>query len=219
MGSITCPSCGRRKGRRACPALGRPICTVCCGSKRLVEIRCPSDCAYLAVAEQHPPAVVQRRRERQGRWLASVVDGLTQAQYQLFLFVQVSIAAHATRAAWPLLDRDVEEAARALASTFETASKGIIYEHQAASLPAQRLAADVRAAIEALGREGRPARDDDVASALQRTERAAQKAGREFGGERAYLDLLAELFPKAAERAVAEGGIDAGPRASGLIIP
>lgn len=219
MSSITCPSCGQRKGRRACPALGRPICTVCCGSKRLVEIRCPSDCAYLAVAEQHPPAVVQRRRERQGRWLASVVDGLTQAQYQLFLFVQVSVAAHATRAAWPLLDRDVEEAARALASTFETASKGIIYEHQAASLPAQRLTADVRAAIETLGREGRPPRDDDLASALRRTERAAQEAGREFGGERAYLDLLAELFPKRAERAVAEGGIDEGPRASGLIIP
>lgn len=218
MRSALCPSCGHRKGRRACPALGRAICTVCCGSKRRVEIQCPPDCAYLAVAELHPPAVVQRRRERQGRFLASLVDGLTQAQYQVFLFVQVTVAAHAARAVQPLLDRDVEDAARALASTFETASKGIIYEHPAASRPAQRLMADVGAAMESLGREGPPPRDGDVAAALRRTERAAQEAAREFGGERALLELLAEVFPTAADHAVPRARADAAP-GSGLILP
>ncbi len=219
MSSALCPSCGKRKGRRACPALGRSICAVCCGTKRLVEIRCPPDCAYLAAAEQHPPAAVQRRRERQGRFLASVVEGLTEAQYHVFLFVQVTVAASAAGTAQRLLDRDVEAAARALASTFETASKGIIYEHQAAALPAQRLAAEVRAAIETLGRDGHPPRDGDLAVVLRRTERAAQEAGRQFDGERAFVELLAELFPNAADRVASSGSAGAGPGSSGLIIP
>lgn len=219
MSATRCPSCGTRRARRACPALGRPICAVCCGTKRRGEIRCPPDCAYLAAAEQHPPAAVQRRRERQGRFVASVVDGLAQAQYQLFLFVQMTVAAHAALANERLLDRDVEEAARALASTFETASKGIIYEHQATSLPAQRLAADVRAAIEKIGREGPPPRDGDLAVVLRRTERATREASREFGGERAYLALLAELFPNAKDSIVSFGSAAAGPGSSGLIIP
>lgn len=214
MSTGTCLSCGARRGRRACPALAGSICAVCCGSKRVVEIRCPSTCAYLAAAEQHPPAVVHRRRQRQGRLLASVVDGLTQAQYQLFLFVQSRIAAHSARAELRLVDRDVEEAARALASTFETASKGIIYEHQAGSMSARRLTAEVRKAIEALGRDGHPPRDSDVASAMRRTERAAQEAGREFGGERAYVDLLADVFPNAGGQEPAERGTG-----TGLIVP
>ena len=35
---MACPVCGQRKARRECPALGQTICTVCCATKRLVEI-------------------------------------------------------------------------------------------------------------------------------------------------------------------------------------
>src|SRR4029079_6022625 len=52
---VICPLCGVRRARRGCPALGKQICAVCCGTKRLVEIQCPSDCAYLATAREHPP--------------------------------------------------------------------------------------------------------------------------------------------------------------------
>ena len=44
---MVCPLCGERKAKRACPALNRHICAVCCGTKRLVEINCPADCVYL----------------------------------------------------------------------------------------------------------------------------------------------------------------------------
>jgi hypothetical protein len=219
MSAETCPSCGKRKGRRACPALAHTICAVCCGTKRLVEIRCPSDCAYLASAEQHPPAVVQRRREVQGRVLASVVDGLAQAQYQLFLLVQLTIARYLPRVTDQLLDRDVADAAAALAATFETATKGIIYDHLAVSLPAQRLSAEVRTAIDALGREGHPPRDGDVAVALRRTEKAVEEAGRAIGGERAYLELVADVFARASEQPRRAGPAERAPGASRLIIP
>jgi hypothetical protein len=218
MSSATCPSCGERKGRRACPALGRSICTVCCGTKRLVEIRCPSDCTYLTSARQHPPAVVQRRRERQGRFLAAIVEGLTQGQYQLFLLFQIAIAGHAARTVSSLLDRDIADAAGALAATFETASKGIIYEHQATALPAQRLVADLRAAVEALGREGRVPRDSDLATVLRRTERAARDAEREFGGGGAYRELLADLFSGAGDQPM-PGSAGEPPGSPRVIIP
>ena len=215
---LACPSCGERRGRRVCPALGGHICAVCCGSKRVVEIRCPADCAYLATARQHPPAVVQRRRERQGRFLAAIVDGLTQGQYQLFLLLQIAAAGHAARAGAGVNDRDIADAAGALAATYETASKGIIYEHQATGLVAQRIVADLRAAIEAVGREGRVPRDADLAAALRRTERAAREAEHEFGGEAAYRDLLADLFPGAGNQPAAGEAAEA-PASPRLIVP
>ena len=45
---MRCPLCQSRPPRRACPALGREICPVCCGTKRQVEIRCPESCVYLS---------------------------------------------------------------------------------------------------------------------------------------------------------------------------
>jgi len=61
---MSCPLCRDRRGRRACPALGESICSICCGTKRLVEVPCPSDCGYLASAREHPPAVVVRQRQK-----------------------------------------------------------------------------------------------------------------------------------------------------------
>lgn len=44
---IKCISCNRTTGKRHCPALNALICSGCCGTKRLKEINCPSDCSYL----------------------------------------------------------------------------------------------------------------------------------------------------------------------------
>ena len=41
MGQQKCPSCRERSPKRSCPALGAMICTVCCATKRQVEIQCP----------------------------------------------------------------------------------------------------------------------------------------------------------------------------------
>ncbi len=40
-----CPICGK-KARRPCPALNRPICSLCCGRRRGIEIECSADCAF-----------------------------------------------------------------------------------------------------------------------------------------------------------------------------
>src|SRR3989338_95475 len=129
-----CASCAQRKGRRECPALGRTICTVCCGTKRLIEIRCPSTCTYLTAAREHPPAVVRRQQERDVARLLPAIRQLTERQYELFFLFHaaierytpgVFIADGSTR----LVDADVADAAAALASTLETAARGVIYEH------------------------------------------------------------------------------------------
>jgi hypothetical protein len=214
----TCPSCGRRRGRRSCPALGREICAICCGTKRLIEIACPPECRYLSSARQHPAAVVQRRREREGRFLAAVVNGLTEPQYQLFLLVQMAVVRYAPGAIPALVDRDVAEAARALADTAETAARGIIYEHQTTSLPAQRLLTELKAMLDSLRQSGRGPRESDVTLALRATERAAATAEEELGGERAYVELLAGLFA-AAPSEDATGPADEKSKPSGLILP
>ncbi|HEX6836324.1 MAG TPA: hypothetical protein VF334_07100, partial [Polyangia bacterium] len=53
-----CAHCRRQKGKRACPALGGAICSICCGTHRLKAIACPSDCVWLgglAVVREEQP--------------------------------------------------------------------------------------------------------------------------------------------------------------------
>ena len=146
---MTCPSCGRQRAKRACPALGREICPTCCGTKRLAEIACPPTCVYLASARTHPPAAVVRRRERDFRFLYTVLHKLPEQAYEALGVVHDGIARYRPSAIPPLQDGDVADAAAALASTFETAARGIIYEHQPSSLPAQRLMSELRRALDA----------------------------------------------------------------------
>lgn len=50
---VICLSCNNSKGKRDCPALNGMICSVCCGTKRLIEIQCPSDCSYLGSSNNY----------------------------------------------------------------------------------------------------------------------------------------------------------------------
>jgi len=197
MKSAPCPLCGARKARRACPALQQEICAVCCGTKRLIEIKCPPACGYLQSARSHPPAALRRRDERELTFFASVLHGTTDKQRAIFAFVQTVIARHATAAVPKLLDKDVADATGALAASFETASRGIIYDQQPTSLPAQRLAADLRPQIEhTLHPSERPV-DRDLAVALRRTETMATHAVTELdGGATAYLQFLERKMGK-----------------------
>jgi hypothetical protein len=226
-----CPLCQERKARRDCPALDRTICSVCCGTKRLVEIRCPPTCPYLSSAQQHPAAVVQRRRERDMGFFVPLVSDLSEPQYRLILYFQAIAAQHAVGAVPSLMDQDVAEAAAALAGTLETAGKGIIYEHQAASIPAQRLVTDFRKGLGELTRESgaQTSRfERDAAVALRRIEHGARRASSALAGDDhpVFLSLLSRIMAAAGTASDGAQGADSpsaepGDRqpGSGLIIP
>ncbi|MCC7416437.1 MAG: hypothetical protein IT176_04785 [Acidobacteria bacterium] len=113
----------------------------------MTEIRCPPDCAYLAAAREHPAAAVVRRQQRDiGRLAASMRD-LNRRQSALFAAIATFLARYEAPELQAPIDADVEEAATALAATFETSLRGVIYEHQPASPVARRLAAAMMPAI------------------------------------------------------------------------
>jgi hypothetical protein len=162
------------------------ICAVCCGTKRLTEIRCPPDCPYLASAREHPPAVVVRQQDRDMGFLLPRINDLTEMQYRLFLYFQSLVLQHAKGAIPAPLDADVADAASSVAATLETAGKGIIYEHQAQSLPAQRLGAELGRAVADLAQQAAAHAsrvERDAAAALRRLERVAREAAKEIPDE------------------------------------
>src|SRR5262245_52129795 len=87
MALVTCPLCGARRARRACPALGHEICAICCGTKRLTEIQCPSDCVYLAAAREHPAAVLVRQQQRDFGVVMQFARDLNDRQARLFVLI------------------------------------------------------------------------------------------------------------------------------------
>src|SRR6476646_9038375 len=117
---VICPLCGVRRARRGCPALGKQICAVCCGTKRLVEIQCPSDCPYLATARVHPAAVTVRQQQRDVASLTHAVRDLSERQSELFFLINSFLQQYKPPELQALVDLDVVDAVAALAGTFET---------------------------------------------------------------------------------------------------
>jgi hypothetical protein len=193
---MSCPLCHTRKPRRACPALQQTICPVCCGTKRLTEIQCPDDCTYLTSSREHPAAVVKRQQEHDVAILLPTLHGLTERQHQLFFLFQSLIARHTPEGFSRLLDDDVAEAAAAVAATLETASRGVIYEHAAQSLPAQRLASEMKAMVADMEKQGVRVYDREVAIVLRAIEKGARETRRIEPGDASYLTLMARLLQR-----------------------
>jgi hypothetical protein len=145
------------------------------------------------------------------QFLLPRIGDLTETQYQLFLYVQALVLRHAKEAMPAPRDADVANAAASVAATLETARKGIIYEHQAASLPAQRLAAEIGRAIADFAQRAGSERsrlERDAAAALRCLERAAREAERELrdetGPSTTWLSLAARLMSGASSNAAPE---------------
>ena len=217
---VPCPVCDQRKGRRACPALGQTICTVCCGTKRLVAISCPAGCAHLAVAREHPAAVVRRQQELDVALLMPTLRHLTERQHQLFFLFHSVIARYTPDGFARLTDDDVAQAAGTLAKTLETAAKGVIYEHAPESPVAQRLAAEFKALLEEVRSHGTTVYDGEAALALRAMEAGARETGARIDGSpTAYLSLMGRLLQ--VNRAAAGSGVlgaATGP-ASSIVLP
>jgi hypothetical protein len=218
---MRCPLCESRPARRQCPALDRQICSVCCGTKRRTEIRCPDTCGYLNNAQAHPPVVVQRQHERDVAILLPALSGLPEA-HQHLLFLTLSLIDRYKGDALGLdaaTDADVADALAALAGTFETASRGLIYEQRAGSLPAQRLAAEIKRAYGELGRDRPPSGfAGDASRVLRRLESGIAEAHRAgLDPRRGFLDLAGRV---AAQLGTPDPGAERTPASQpSIIIP
>ena len=193
---------------------------MCCGTKRLVQIACPSDCAWLASAREHPPAVAVRQQQRDVGVLVQVMRDFNERQSQLFLLISTFLVRYEAPELQPVIDDDVAEAMAALAATFETSARGVIYEHRPASLPAERLVGGLKPLLIEAGRGSGTPFERDAAAVLRRVEEAVREvraSDREH--RRAFLDLLSRVV---RTRDTAEGGDAAradAPGTSNLIVP
>ena len=173
---------------------------MCCGTKRLVQIQCPSDCAYLATAREHPPAAILRQQQRDLGLLVQFMRDLNQRQSQLFVLIETFLVRYHSPELQPLIDEDVAEAAAALAATFETATRGVIYEHRPVSIPAGRLASALKPLLAEAGQRGGTSFERDAAVVLRRIGEAAREMpASDQGNRRAFLDLLGRLMRKSAD--------------------
>ena len=207
-----CPLCRRRPARRECQALQQRICPVCCATKRQIEVRCPPDCRHLENAQLHPPAAVKRQHDRDVAALLSTMGRPAERQLQLFFLVASALARHKPDAFSTLSDVDIVSAAGALATTLETASRGVIYEQQPASAAAAALGREVKALLDEVGRGGGSRFEREAAEVLRGIERGARHESPLIGdGPTAYCALIGRI--------AAEAPRTGSPRPPSLITP
>jgi len=225
-GSMKCPLCGRQKARRACPALGQQICAVCCGTKRMTEIHCPADCPYLATAREHPPAATLRQQQQDLSLVAHMVRDLNRRQSELLFLVLTFVVRYEAQPGGPnasaalgwerTVDVDVSDAASALAATFETASRGLIYEHRPTSRPAGRLMTELKQVLATAGEGGGSSFERDAAIVLRRLEEGVRDVGTHHGSDRrGFLELLDRVISRMPD----ESGSPSPESSSRLIVP
>jgi hypothetical protein len=129
------------------------------------------------------------------------VRDLSQQQTELFFLINTFLVQYEPPELQPLIDADVTEAAAALARTFETAVRGVIYDHRPAALPADRLATALRRVIAEAGKHAGSSFDRDAAVVLRRIEEAvAETSAEDASRRRAYIDLLARVLKDRDER-------------------
>lgn len=181
-----------------------------------MEIPCPDDCGYLALAREHPAAVVRRKQEQDVAILLPTISHLTERQYQLFFLFHSLIARYKPEGFTRLIDGDVAEAAAALAATFETAARGVIYEHTPQARPALALAREIKTMLTHMREQGATIYDREAAIVLRAIEQGSRSAKAPADGDTAYLDLMGRLLQVTG--APAAGRTDASPSTS-LILP
>ena len=199
---MVCRLCNKRPAKRSCPALREQICTVCCATKRLVEITCTEDCRYLESAQRHPAAVVKRQIDADVTVLMETVGRLSEQQLQLFFLLQSMVLSYKPEGLARLSDADVALAAGALARSLETASKGVIFEESTGSVVAEGVRRALKPVIDELTKGGGSRAEREVAIVLRGMERGANHEGNAIPpGETSYLDLVARVFQQRPQRA------------------
>lgn len=198
---MTCPLCHKRPAKRACPALARTICPVCCATKRLTEIRCPADCPHLGAAQKHPAAVVRKQQEHDLSILIGAMDRRpSEMQLQLFFLVASLVVRYKPDGLMTLTDADVADAAAAMAGTLEAAGRGLIAELPGSNPVSEGLRRQFDGFLAEVGKGGGPRFGREAAEVLRAVERGArhEAPGVETAdnpGGNPYLALLGRILP------------------------
>ena len=109
------------------------------------------------------------------------------------------------------------EATAALASTFETSARGVIYDHRPASLPAERLVFALKPALLDAGQGLGSPFERDAAVVLRRVEDAAREIrALDQTNRRAFLELIARAIKDTGERAAEAASV---PPERRIIVP
>lgn len=199
MQRAKCHLCESRPPRRACPALGREICAVCCGQQREESIDCPLDCPHLREARLHerPPARDPKTLPNAG---IEVTDRFLAENEPLVVLAGRVLAVAALQTAGAV-DSDLRDALDSLTSTYRTASSGLIYE----SRPSNRIAdsiverfqkeiADFRERV-AQQTGVHSVRDQDLLGTLVFWQRMEWRRNNGRRKGRAFLESLITLLP------------------------
>ena len=163
------------------------------------------DCRYLESSQRHPAAVVKKQIDADVTVLMATIGRLSEQQLQLFFLLQSIVLSYQPEGLARLTDADVALAAGALASSLETASKGVIFEASTGSVVAEGLRRALKPVIDEVSKGGGSRAEREVAIVLRGMERAARHEGHLIAsGDASYLDLVGRVFqqrPKAGEAA------------------
>lgn len=127
---------------------------------------------------------------------------LSDQQLQLFFLLQSIVLSYKPEGLARLSDADVALATGALASSLETASKGVIFEESTGSVVAEGVRRALKPVIEEVTKGGGSRAEREVAIVLRGMERGAQHDGHVIPpGETSYLDLVARVFHQRPQKA------------------
>jgi hypothetical protein len=207
----TCPLCTTGTAKRYCPAKGAHICALCCGTKREIEIDCPSSCTYLKASrsyEAEKPVVEPELLAKMQKYDNNFLN-----RYQHVLSAaNVVVTDERMSSPW-LVDQDVIETYKALATTMRTLTSGIYYESVPEGPVRLSLFRRLKDAFDALMRPETAAdhpilKASEAVDVLDFITFVAQMNSSVRPRSRRYLDWLSETF-----------GYPQPQQSSGLILP
>ena len=142
--------------------------------------------------------MVKRQQEQDVALLIDALGPLSEPQLQLFFLIHTLIARFRPDGAH-LTDADVADAVGALATSFEAASRGVLYEQAGASATAEALRRELKTLLAKIGTEGGSRFERETAVVLRGIERAAKHDAPGLGtGAVDYLTLVARILHERA---------------------
>ncbi len=196
---VLCKICGKRRAKRACPAVNGDICPICCGEQREVSLSCPLECDYLQEAHEHEKTLPVPENEISNPDIR-VTESFIAEHEELLLFCMYSLLQAALRTSGAY-DVDVLAALAAMIQTQRTLKSGLVYETRSENAIAAAVQRSFTASLtdyqklrserEGLG----PARDSEVLATLVFLHRVGQQNlnGRPKG--RLFISLLKQMTP------------------------